>query len=52
MVAGAAALIASMPGAPKGAALKQLILKHVDVLPFLKGKVCCPFSIDNMDQTR
>ena len=39
MVAGAAALIASMPGAPQGAALKALILKHVDLLPSLKGKV-------------
>ena len=39
MVAGAAALIASMPGAPRGAALKQFILDHVDQLPALKGKV-------------
>lgn len=39
MVAGAAALIASMPGAPSGAALKNLILKHVDPLAALKGKV-------------
>jgi hypothetical protein len=39
MVAGAAALIASMPGAPSGAALKALILKHVDKLSFLEGKV-------------
>ena len=39
MVAGAAALIASMPGAPSGAALKSLILKHVDPLAALKGKV-------------